>query len=65
MIKVVDTLPPRARSLWISARDRVFDIGVAKAGGTEAFQLSLEAETVRATARLGARIALTFYPPYR
>jgi hypothetical protein len=64
LVRVVDSLSPEIKRHWTSARDRVFDIGVAKAWGAKAFHLSVRATTVAAVARLKARIALTFYPPY-
>jgi len=54
-------LPPSLRRLWRQARDRVFDIGVARAAGTQPFPLALQRETMRIVAMLNARIALTFY----
>jgi hypothetical protein len=64
MVAAVQKLPPKARRLWKDARDRVFDVGVAKTAGTETFYLPLAAETVRAVSAVGARIALSLYPPY-
>ncbi len=64
LVRAVDSLSPEIKRHWTSARDRVFDIGVAKAGGSKPFQLSLTPATVAAVARLKARVALTFYPPY-
>lgn len=64
IIRVVDGLRPDIRRHWNRARDRVFDIGVAKTSGSKVFCLPLTAKTVQAVSRLGARIALSFYPPY-
>jgi hypothetical protein len=64
IIRVVDGLRPEVRRHWNRARDRVFDIGVAKTSGSKVFYLPLAAKTVQAAARIGARIALSFYPPY-
>jgi len=60
----VSSLTPSARRLWKEARDRVFDIGVeAKSTGPDILALALRPETLRAIARLNARLAFTFYPP--
>jgi hypothetical protein len=64
LVRAIDSLPPEIKRHWTGARDRVFDIGVAAATGSKAFQLSLSTATVAAVTRLNARIALTFYPPY-
>jgi hypothetical protein len=64
IIRVVDRLRPDVRRHWNRARDRVFDIGVTKTSGAKVFYLPLAAKTVQAISRVGARIALSFYPPY-
>ena len=64
LVRAVDSLSPEMKRHWTKARDRVFDIGLAKASGSKPFQLSLTPATVAAVVRLKARIALTFYPPY-
>jgi len=55
-------VPPSVQRLWRQARDRVFDIGVAKAAGPMPFSLTLRQDTVRIVTALNARLALTFYP---
>ena len=55
-------LPPSLQRLWRQARDRVFDIGVARAAGDTPFSLALRQETIRVVTALNARLALTFYP---
>jgi hypothetical protein len=55
-------LPPPLQRLWKQARDRVFDIGVARAAGAAPFSLALRQQTMRIIAMLNARLALTFYP---
>jgi hypothetical protein len=62
LIRAIDALSPPAARLWKGAHDRVFDIGVDRAKGKDALSLALEPETVKAIARLNARVALTFYP---
>ena len=55
-------LPPSLQRLWRQARDRVFDIGVARAPGAAPFSLALRPGTMRIITMLNARLALTFYP---
>ena len=64
LVHAIDRLSPAIRSHWTKARDRVFDIGVAKANGSKVLQLGLRTATVEAIVRLKARVALSFYPPY-
>jgi hypothetical protein len=64
LVRTIESLSTELKRHWANARDRVFDIGVAKAWGPKAFYLSLKPTTVAAIARLKARLALTFYPPY-
>jgi hypothetical protein len=62
LVTALRRLPPSIQNLWKQARDRVFDIGVARATGTTPFAIALRQETVRTVAELNARVALTFYP---
>jgi hypothetical protein len=64
LVRAIDALPPEIKRHWTKARDRVFDVGVAKAAGSKVLQLSLSTTTVAAIVRLKARVALSFYPPY-
>jgi hypothetical protein len=61
LASALQRLPRPLQRLWKQARDRVFDIGVAKAAGTTPLALALRPETVRAVSELNARLALTFY----
>jgi len=54
-------LPRPLQRLWKQARERVFDIGVARAAGATPFALVLRPETLRTVSKLNARLALTFY----
>jgi hypothetical protein len=54
-------LPRPLQRLWKQARERAFDIGVARAAGTTPFALALRPETLRTVCELNARLALTFY----
>ena len=58
----VSALPPSARKFWKLARDRVFDIGVAKSASRGVFALALRPETLGTIAQLDARLAFTLYP---
>ena len=60
-IALLDGLPPLARYLWRGASQRDFNIGIQ--GGVEprAFELAVRPETLKAVARLGARIVVTVY----
>ena len=60
--EAVSALPPSARKFWKEARDRVFDIGIAKSAGPDVFALALRPETLIAIAQLDARLAFTLYP---
>ena len=62
LLRAIDDLPRPAARLWRQARDRVFDIGVARSKGKDVLRLPLEAKTVAAVARHHARVALTVYP---
>jgi hypothetical protein len=59
--RVIGSLSPAARRLWLRARDRVFDVGVEAAGGKVPLVVTLAPDTVKTVARLKARIALTVY----
>ena len=60
-VKRLAALPPRARRLWTRARQRDFNIGVQGGLAPHAFELDVKPETLRAVARLGARIVVTVY----
>jgi hypothetical protein len=60
-VRVVDALPAAAARHWKQAHDRVFDVGVATSPGASALSLPLSLETVKAIARLRARVSLTVY----
>jgi hypothetical protein len=62
LIRVVDGLPAPAARLWKRAHDRVFDVGIAASTGRGALDLPLALNTVKAIARLHARVAVTVYP---
>ena len=60
-VKLLTSLPPQARRLWKNATRRDFNIGIQ--GGTEprVFEFALQPETLKAVARLGARVVVTVY----
>jgi hypothetical protein len=62
IVKVVEALPRRARTIWDRADDRVFDIGIEHARGRWPFALGLRQDTLKAMAAINARIAITVYP---
>jgi len=62
LARALRRLPPPLQRLWRHARDRVFDIGVARATGVDPLYLTLRQETIEIVAMLNARLALTFYP---
>jgi hypothetical protein len=58
---LVKELPRAERKLWNQARIREFNIGVQGAARPTSYEITLQEETVRAAAELGARIGLTIY----
>lgn len=62
LLRAIDDLPGPAARLWRQARDRVFDVGVARSKGKGVLRLPLKVGTLAAVARHQARVALTIYP---
>jgi hypothetical protein len=58
---LIQELPRAERKLWNQAKIREFNIGVQGAARPTAYEITLQAETVRAAAELGARIGFTIY----
>src|SRR5262249_2903410 len=60
-VELLDALPPRAKRLWNTATRKDFSIGIQ--GGTEprVVELAVRPETLKAVARLGARVVVTVY----
>jgi hypothetical protein len=60
-VKLLASLPPRARRLWSSATQRDFNIGIQGGSEPRAFEFALQPATLKAVARLGARVVVTVY----
>jgi len=62
---LIKCLPHSERQLWNATKIRDFNIGIQ--AGLQPFctEFALEAETVRATSDLGARIVISVYAPER
>ena len=60
--KCIQALPASARKLWKQARTRDFSIGIA-AGVADGATFVIDAETVKAATKVGARISIVVYPP--
>src|SRR5262249_32154768 len=62
-LELLTVLAPASRRLWNTATQRDFNIGIQAGTGPPAFELALSPSTLKAVARLGARIVLTIYAP--
>jgi hypothetical protein len=60
-VKLLATLPSREKRLWNDATQRDFNIGIQSGMEPRAFELALQPETLKAVARLGARVVVTVY----
>lgn len=60
-VNLLAGLPPRARRMWNNAIRRDFNIGIQGGTSPRAFELALEPATLKAVARLRARIVVTVY----
>ena len=60
-VRLVEGLPRPARTIWNCARVREFNIGIQGAAKPHSFELHLKHATVRAVARVSARIGMTVY----
>jgi hypothetical protein len=60
-VQLVDELPPSARRLWTGAQVREFNVGIQAGTHPHAFALNLQPSTLRALARVGARVGITVY----
>jgi hypothetical protein len=58
---LVSHLPRPARKLWDQARVKDFNIGIQGGFRPHCSEFPLNAETLRAVARLGARVVVTVY----
>jgi len=60
-VELLASAPPRARRLWTSATRRDFNIGIQGGAEPRAFEFALAPDTLKAVARLGARVVVTVY----
>ena len=60
---LIKRLPRAERALWDAAKVRDFNIGIQAGLQPYCTEFALEAETIRATSDLGARIVLSVYAP--
>jgi hypothetical protein len=60
---LIKCLPRPERQLWNAAKIRDFNIGIQARLQPFCTEFALEAETVRATSELGARIVFSVYAP--
>jgi len=60
-VTLVEALPRPAKAVWNRARVREFNIGVQGAARPHSFELGLTNATIRAVARVNARIGMTVY----
>ena len=63
---LIESLSPRGRQLWGTARRREFDIGFeTRLSSNRANRFSIDATTLRRVTELGASIAVTLYKEER
>lgn len=60
---VVESLRGRARSAWLAAARRDFNIGVEILGGQRSIELALDSTVLRRVIELGGRVVFTAYRP--
>ena len=61
--ELIESLKPKERKLWNTAKTRSFDIGIHAPTRNHHYWSSVNKEAVRAAANVGARIAFTIYGP--
>lgn len=60
-VRLVESLPRRARALWNGAAKRSFSIGVAAGSMSSSLELALTPAALRLAADVGARIVFVVY----
>jgi hypothetical protein len=60
-VRLIRTLPPRARKLWKRASKREFSIGVWAGSVASSFELALSPATLRLAAAVDARMSFVVY----
>ena len=61
MVHLLSKMPRAAQRLWNGAQVKQFNLGIQAALKPRSFELSLQPDTLRAVARLGARLVVTVY----
>ena len=65
-VRWVDRLPKLARRCWDQASRRTWDIGIQAGLAPQSFEeVTLEAATLHAIARVGGRVQITLRAPHR
>lgn len=59
---LLETLPPKAATIWKTASRRTFDIGIQSGDTRPVLALRISPTTLARIAALGATIAVTVYP---
>jgi hypothetical protein len=62
-VTLVERLPRSGRRSWDRARIRVFNVGIQAGTRPYSYELRLEPETLRAVAKVNARLGFTVYAP--
>ena len=60
---LIESLGPRERALWNASKIRDFSIGVQAGDHPRACEFALAAATLKAAAKLGARVSFVVYAP--
>ncbi len=61
--ELIEELSPKCRRLWDAARRKEFDIGFeSRLSSQRANRFTIRASTLRRLTKLGASVAVTFYP---
>lgn len=60
-LELLAALPSRPRALWNKATRRDFNIGIQAGSRPRAFELALSPDSLKAVARVGARVVVTVY----
>ncbi|MEE9322286.1 MAG: hypothetical protein V3U76_17740 [Granulosicoccus sp.] len=64
MTELLDDLPEQERLEWEKSTTRVVDIGIESGDSNHQAVFTITQDVVEAAARIGAGIAVTFYPHY-
>ena len=63
--ELIRALPPAKRKIWGAAKKKSFDIGIYAPPRNRYYWSAVSPEAVRATADVGAQIAITVYGPMK